>query len=154
MMEKEAKFKLERYFKNASKFLWGLSRKNQKDTYLWLRTKGKKLWGETFDFTDGTYKKVGEQLLENPGIDKVIKDLVFDLVTQKLFTISALNFIRECWFNGTLPNLKDLDRYNIKDPHPFLQVNTQFNYVERWEEFAGLWFEDLEPWLKTEGKSI
>jgi hypothetical protein len=37
-----------------------------------------------------------------------------------------------------------LRSYNILDGSPFIEVNTQFNYVERWGEFAGPWFEEIE----------
>jgi len=33
---------------------------------------------------------------------------------------------------------------NASNAFPFLEVNTQFNYVERWGELAGVWFEEIE----------
>ena len=37
----------------------------------------------------------------------------------------------------------------LKEPaHIFLQINTQWDYVERWTVFGGLWFEEIEPWIR------
>jgi len=152
-MDAKQKAKLERYFENASRFLWGLSRKNQKNTYPWLRNRGKELWGASFDFQDGSYRKVTEQLLRNPGIERLLKDLIAPIVTRELFTERAIDCLRDCWNDGKLPQLSELKNYSIHDAihaYPFLEVNAQFGYVERWGDFAGPWFEEIEPWL---GKS-
>ena len=37
-----------------------------------------------------------------------------------------------------------LRQLNMKDMSPFVDMNTQFNYVEGWGEFAGVWFEEIE----------
>lgn len=135
-MEAKQKDKLERYFKNSSRFLWGLSGRNQTETYSWLRKKG-------YDFNKGTYAKVTEQLIENPGIESILKNLIIPTVKGR-FSPNAIDFLRNCWNAGTLPDISLLKPYNIKESSPFLEVNTQFNYVERWGEFAGLWFEEIE----------
>jgi hypothetical protein len=37
-----------------------------------------------------------------------------------------------------------------KDPASlFVEINRQFDFVERWTVFAGLWFEEIEPLLST-----
>jgi hypothetical protein len=149
-MDEKLKSKLERYLKNASRFLWGLSRGNQKITYPWLLNRGKKLWGAQFEFKYGPYADVISQLLINPGIEKLLKDLVTQTITKELFAEKALDFLRDRWKNGILPSMSDLKGYNIHDPYPFCEINTQFNYVERWGDFAGVWFEEIEPWLKEE----
>jgi len=130
------KAKLERYLKNSSHFLWGLGPGNQKDTYEWLRGKG-------FVFDNGSYANVLSQLLEDTGIEKIINDLIEPRV-KELFSDKAIDFLRTCWLAGSLPNISFLKLYNIKNAQPFLEVNTQFNYVERWGELAGLWFEEIE----------
>lgn len=147
-MDEKQKGKLERYFKNSSRFLWGLSRENQKVTYPWLRNKGKKLWGQHFDFRDGSYHDVTEQLLKNPGMERLLKDLIVPNVKEQ-FSDKALEFLRVSWNVGTLPSLSYLKQYNVEDAYPFLEINKQFNYVERWGEFAGTWFEEIEDFLKT-----
>jgi len=145
--------KLERYFKNASRFLWGLGGgKNQKEVYPWLRTKGKKLWGHGFDFKNGSYHDVQEQLLQNPGIEKLLKGLIVSEVKKK-FSDQALAFLQLSWNAGTLPMTSYLKQYNILNAYPFLEINNQFNYVERWGEFAGVWFEEIEPYLREAGES-
>jgi len=130
------KAKLERYLKNSSRFLWGLGPGNQKDTYEWLRSKG-------FVFDNGSYANVASQLLEDTGIEKIVNDLIQPRV-KELISDKALDFLRICWQAGSLPNISFLKLYNIKNAQPFLEVNTQFNYVERWGELAGLWFEEIE----------
>ena len=46
-----------------------------------------------------------------------------------------------------LPDMSFVTTFNIRDPYPFLEINTQFNYVKKWGEFAGVWFEEIEPVL-------
>lgn len=135
-MDAKQKGKLERYFKNSSKFLWGLGCGNQKETYQWLRGKG-------FVFDNGSYAHVTTQLLDNPGIEKILKTLIIPRV-KELFTEKAIDFLRTCWQAGTVPNMSFLKLYNIRNASPLLEVNPQFNYVERWGELAGLWFEEIE----------
>jgi hypothetical protein len=135
-MDAKRRGKLERYFKNSSRFLWGLGPGNQKETYQWLRGKG-------FVFDSGSYAHVTDQLLEKPGIETMLKDLVVPRV-KELFTDKAIDFLRSCWQAGTTPAMSFLKLYNIKNASPFLEINSQFNYVERWGEFAGLWFEEIE----------
>lgn len=136
-MDAKQKAKLERYFKNSSKFIWGLGRGNQKETYRWLRNKG-------YEFYNGSYDYVTNQLLENPGIEKILIDLVIPRVNE-IFSAQAIEALHQCWNAGMRPNMSFLKTYNIGDVNPFLEVNMQFNYVERWGEFAGLWFEEIEP---------
>lgn len=140
-MDAKQKAKLERYFKNSSRFLWGLGPGNQKKTYMWLHAKG-------YEFDNGPYAHVTIQLLDNPGIEKVLKDLVIPRVYEK-FNAGAIDALRNCWNTGMMPNMSFLRTYKMNDPYPFLEVNRQFNYVERWGEFAGLWFEEIEPLIKA-----
>ena len=135
-MNARQKQKLERYLKNASRFLWGLGPGNQKDNYLWLR-------GEGFEFNGGSYSHVTNQLLERHGVEEIINRLVRPRVEQ-LFSPKAIDFLRDCWCVGTMPNASFLSLYNIGNASPFVEINTQFNYVERWGELAGLWFEEIE----------
>lgn len=135
-MDAKQKGKLERYLRNASRFLWGLIPGNQKEIYAWLREKG-------FEFESGTYTHVTDQLLKKPGIERILKDLIIPRVKER-FTDKALEYLRSCWQAGTTPDISFLKLYNIKNPLPFLEVNTQFNYVERWGEFAGVCFEEIE----------
>ena len=135
-MDAQQASKLGRYFRNSQKFLWGLSGNNQRKTYEWLRRKG-------FGFKGGSYGDVSRQLLEDPGIERLLKCLIIPRVTKK-FSEASLGYLRACWFAGTMPDLSLLRSYNVRDASPFVEVNTQFNYVERWGEFAGPWFEEIE----------
>ena len=136
-MESSQQRKLGRYLKNSQKFLWGLSKRNQKNSYDWLDEKG-------YDFSRGTSADVTSQPLEKPGIEALLRDLIIPRVTEELFSEAGLSYFRACWQAGTTPDLSLLRSYNILDGSPFIEVNTQFNYVERWGEFAGPWFEEIE----------
>jgi hypothetical protein len=81
-MDVKQKAKLEKYFKNASHFLWGLGNKNQKETYHWLKSYGKQHLGPEFDFKEGPYKEVIAQLLQNPGIERLLNYLVVPRVRE------------------------------------------------------------------------
>ncbi len=153
-MEAKLKGKLERYFRNASRFLWGLGGKNQKETYSWLKNYGRKLLGPEFDFKEGPYKEVIEQLLQNPGIERLLKDLVVPRV-KELFSEQALEFLRVSWNAGTLPDIAYIKHYDIntEDAIPFLEINKWYKYVERWGDFAGIWFEEMSDLLKSETNS-
>jgi hypothetical protein len=144
-MDAKQKGKLERYFKNASRFLWGIGNGNQKETYGWLKSYGKQHLGSDFDFKEGPYKDVIAQLLQNPGIERLLKDLVVPRV-RALFSVQALEFLHVSWTAGTLPDISYLKHYNINtvDASPFLEVNKWYKYVERWGDFAGIWFEEID----------
>jgi hypothetical protein len=149
-MDTKQKAKLERYFKNASRFLWGLGNKNQKDTYRWLKAYGKKMLGADFDFKEGPYREVIAQLLQNPGIERLLKDLVVPRINE-LFSDEVLELFQISWNAGALPDISYLKHYDIKDATPFLEVNKWYNYVERWGDFAGVWFEEMDEILKSSG---
>jgi hypothetical protein len=143
-MEAKQKARMERYFKNASRFLWGLGNGNQKETYLWLKSYGKQHLGPEFDFKEGPYKEVIAQLLQDPAIERLLKDLVVPRI-RDLFSEQALEFLRVSWNAGALPDISYLKHYNIniENANPFLEINKWYKYVERWGEFAGIWFEEM-----------
>jgi hypothetical protein len=149
-MNAKQKAKLERYFKNASRFLWGLGNKNQKETYEWLRSYGKQHLGPEFDFKEGPYKDVIAQLIQNPGIERLLKDLIVPRV-KEMYSEQVLEFLSVSWNAGTLPDKSYLEHYNIniKDASPFLETNKWYKYVERWSDFAGIWFEELDDDIKS-----
>ena len=74
-----------------------------------------------------------------------------------------MSALRRNWEQGQTPDknfLKDKKLYRYrrivwkgkkepKEPaHIFVQIDTQKDFVERWTVFAGLWFEEIEPWLR------
>ncbi|MCL0075394.1 hypothetical protein M1O17_00700 [Dehalococcoidia bacterium] len=135
-MDENRKHKLERYLKNSCRFLWGLGPGNQSATYGWLREKG-------FNFNAGSYDHVTNQLLENYGIEQIIKRIVIPTV-KELFPQKGIDFLRESWRAGSRPDASFLRLYGIGKPAPFLEVSPQFHHVERWGELAGIWFEEIE----------
>jgi hypothetical protein len=60
------------------------------------------------------------------------------------FSNEALEYLRGCWDEGRLPDTSFQLRFKIEDSLPFLEVNKQSKDVERWGEFAGVWFEEIE----------
>ena len=129
--------KVGRYLKNSSRFLWGLGRGNQAENYAWLRR-------ESFEFKKRNYGYVTRQILDAYPVDVIASNLIRPQV-NKQFPEKALEYLRTCWEAGTLPDISMLRPYNVQSWLPFLEINSQFNYVERWGEFAGPWFEEIEP---------
>ena len=141
-MDRERLGRLVRYFKNSSGFLWDLPRLNQAQAYAWLREKG-------YEFDKGPYTHVSGQLVQKYGMEEIIRDIIAPRV-HELFSDEAIDFLRNCWKAGMLPDMSFITTFNIHDPYPFLEINTQFNYVKKWGDFAGVWFEEIEPFLENE----
>jgi hypothetical protein len=40
--------------------------------------------------------------------------------------------------------------HKVEDPFPFLEVNLQYAAI-RFGQFAGLWFEEIQPSLRSQG---
>jgi len=151
-MDDKQKGRIERYLLNADRFMWGLGPGNQKETYTWLEDK-------KFRFTKARYGLVIQQLLRNPGLEELLTRLVIPTV-KEMFPDDTLNELRKLWNIGELPDLKkDINRLEVKgkgNPGPdrafhwrsFVEISTQFHYVERWGELAGIWFEEIEPWIR------
>ena len=142
-MDDERKDRMESYLKNATKFLWGLGKKNQKNTYKWLADKGFEL---NNGMPSGSYDFVTLGLLKKHGIEKILKDLVKPRVEEILSEEKIdINFLRDKWREGQRPDLKSLGaEIDIDLVLPFLEINKQFKFVERWGELAGVWFEEIE----------
>ena len=140
-MDTQQKAKLERYLRNSSRFLWGLGVGKQDVTYSWLEGKG-------YRFNRGPYSKVTDQLLKDPGIEKIIIGLVIPRV-KEMYSISILEALHQHWYAGLLPDISFVKTNRVAVPFPFLEINIQYDYVERWGEFAGIWFEEIEPDFKV-----
>jgi len=152
--------RLEAYLRNSNRFLWGVWPGNQKTVYKWLK--------DTMhvDFTPGNYDAVLKQLLENRdiGIEKLITNVVVPTV-KEVFPENTIIHLEDCWkHKGHPPVLENLRELNLNVKvnsveagvdnsliwRPFIEINTlyQHKYVEGWGELAGIWFEEIEPWLK------
>jgi hypothetical protein len=181
-MNQSQREKLERYFRNADKFMWGVIPGNKRTVFAALRAALAGLGedGNHFipDNKKTTYAVVIENLLTGIGIEKILSELVA-VQAKKQFgdRIAALDFLRAHWMSGTLPRWKTLQSLRARKTmkqillgnvvlkseqeinqetadilDAFVEVNTQYEYVHGWSTFAGLWFEDIEPWFscKTE----
>ena len=135
-MDVKQKGKLERYFKNADQFMWGLAGRNQQKAYDFLRTL-------ELEFRRAPYSQVADELVRTHGIETILNRAVVPTV-KKLFSDKTLEYLRTCWRAGRTPDIAVLREYNVHDPSPFVVINWQYNYVERWGMFAGVWFEEIE----------
>ncbi len=144
--------KLERYLRNSSRFIWGLGPGNQGENYEWLDKKGyRNAEGQRYK---GSYSNVTNDLLARHGIESIIRDLIVPAVKERLGDKAdkAIKLLRNCWQEGVTPDMSllKLNKIEAKNAAPFfLEINTQFNYVERWGELAGIWFEEIEPLLDS-----
>ncbi len=160
-MPREQTDKLKRYLINADPFLWGvLEKRNKKE-----RLEEIKKLGFLKNYSQGsnpTYNKVNQDLLVELGIEGILEYIVVPKVHARI-NREVLRSFRRCWDQGQTPNkdyLKENKLYRFrwvvwkeeKEPrepaHIFLQIDTDKDFVERWTVFAGLWFEEIEPWFR------
>lgn len=175
-MDAGQKAKLQRYFRNADRFMWGVIPGDKRVVFETLRTVLTELGKNTalvHEYKKSTYAMVIENLLAGIGIETILTKIVVGQVRQQFADRRAtLEFLRMHWMSGTLPRWqtlqslrvprtikqKLLDAVESKDTHArrqqtsdildaFVEVNTQYNYVHGWTVFAGLWFEEIEPLL-------
>jgi hypothetical protein len=146
-MDERQKRRLEHYLMNADRFMWGLGPGNQRQNYAWLLKEG-------FKFTRTNYGLVIQQLIRYPGIIEILNKLIIPTV-KSIFPEPTINVLREHWLRGERPSLSTLNSLDIKEKgppgpdrafhwRPFIEISTQFHYVERWGELAGIWFEEIE----------
>ena len=150
-MDNVKKAKLERYLKNAKAFLWGVIPENQKKTYDRLDDRGFKIDDNEYEVRPkGSYDFVTAKLLEKHGIEKILKGLIIPEVTKNVPS-DLMNFLRDSWSKGQRPNYVSWKKYKVSEEKsfPFLEINRQFSFVERWGELAGLWFEEIETLIET-----
>jgi hypothetical protein len=166
-MSKDQTEKLKRYLFNANPFLWGVLETNNKKA----RLKEIKALGFLSGYSEGSnplYSKVNQDLLAELGIDGILERIVVPQVLKRIGK-DALHSFRLKWEQGQTPSkeyLKDKKLYKEhgliwvkreekrilapKEPaFIFIEINTQYNYIERWTVFAGLWFEEIEPLLDS-----
>jgi len=154
-MDEAQKGRLERYLRNAYRFLWDLGPGNQRENYAWLERKG-------FRFERKPYSDVTDQLIKHPGIEAIVRELVVPVVKER-FGENTLEVLRYHWRRGILPSASELAKLqvNMSDMsqmyrdeavawRPFVEWNAQYmrgathRYTERWGELAGIWFEEIE----------
>ena len=167
-MTKEKKDKLKRYLLNADPFLWNvLEAKNKKG-----RIRELKAMGFLAGYSEGTnanYIRINQDLLVEAGIEGMLERIVVPRV-RDLFARDIIDYFRRCWEQGQTPTIDYLRQNGLyrrrygsrevresrlhvdeppsgyKDPaFVFFQIQVQYNFVERWTVFAGLWFEEIEP---------
>ncbi|MBM4463882.1 MAG: hypothetical protein FJ012_11270 [Chloroflexi bacterium] len=177
-MDTSQRERLERYFRNASRFMWGVIPGDKRAVFLQLRTLLEELGEESTlvpDDKKATYAMVIENLVTKIGIERILTQIVAGEVRRQFTGRSpALGFLRAHWMSGTLPRWQTLQSLRapqtirqrliqaVGSPQDtpakrqqtsdvldaFVEVNTQYNYVHGWTVFAGLWFEEIEPLLK------
>ncbi len=169
-MARDQAEKLKRYFINADPFLWGVLEGRKKGD----RLREIKALGFLSGYLEGsnlTYSRICQDLLIELGIEGILEHIVVPQVRRR-FDEEALSTLRRHWEQGSTPDIKYLKEKKLyrrisivwreeredkrpippkESAHIFLQINTQADYVERWAVFAGLWFEEIEPWIGKSG---
>ncbi len=169
--------KLDRYFRNAGRFMWGVIPGDKRIVFMTLRAALTELGENTAlvpDHKKATYAMVTENLLGKLGIERILTEIVGKQVRRQFADrTGALDFLRAHWLSGTLPRWQTLQSLRaprtvkqrfVESMHPsedvllgkqtadildaFVEVNTQYKYVHGWTVFAGLWFEEIEPLTK------
>jgi hypothetical protein len=169
-LSKDTQEKLKRYFLNASPFLWGLLKATRKkDRVSELKALG--FLRQSPTGPNQVYDRINQELLIIPGIEGILEQIVAPRVWAS-FPPEILRYFRRCWEQGQTPPISYLKEQRLYRRHPlgnevyegwpirppegyrdpafiFFGINTQYNFIERWTVFAGLWFEEIEPLLGT-----
>ena len=175
-IDTDNKAKLERYLRNADKFLWGVIPGTKPAILNFLQSQLNDL-GYAVALPPGNtpiqYAFITDQLLAALGVERVVTDLVATNVKRQFSNQpSALDLLRAHWQSGGPPKWQTLLTFlRPKTPEQqglitirsksdlasnlemfdildvFLQFNIQNRYVHGWKAFAGVWFEEIEPIL-------
>jgi hypothetical protein len=164
-MPAQLRDKLRRYLMNADPFLWGvLEKRNKKERLQEVRGLG--FLRSYSEGSNPTYSKVNQDLLVELGIEGILERIVLAKLRARI-PKEVLATFRRYWEQGQTPDkgyLKDNRLYRVrhvvwreeKEPrepaHIFLEIDTDKDFVERWTVFAGLWFEEIEPWLEEQAR--
>ena len=173
-IDADNKAKLERYLRNADKFLWGVIPGTKATVLACLQAQLNEL-GYDIALPQGNstvqYAFITDQLVAALGIDRLLADLIATNVRRQFSSQpSALDLLRAHWQSGGPPKWQTLLTFlkpktldhkrpvNIKSKSDlssslemfdildaFLQFNIQNRYVHGWKAFAGIWFEEIEP---------
>jgi hypothetical protein len=173
-MTREQSDKLKRYFINADPFMWGiLEAKNKRGRLQEMQELG--FLASYSKSSNPVYRDINRELLIELGITGILEKIVLPRISS-YFRPEILQYFRNCWEQGQTPGIKFMKDNNLyrnrvwhahevhvekpwygrdnpavagyRDPaFIFIQINTQFDFVERWTVFAGLWFEEIEPLL-------
>ncbi len=177
-MDPEKRGKLERYFRNADRFMWGVIPGDKRTVFTALRTVLEELGEDRALIPDpkkSTYAMVTGNLLGKIGVESILTEIVAKQVRRQLTErAGVIDFLRAHWISGTLPRWQTLQslraprtltRKVLDTVHPkdatvkrqqtsdiidaFVEANPQYQYIHTWTVFAGLWFEEIEPLLKA-----
>ena len=147
--------KLERYLRNANRFLWGLGPGNQRKTYEWMEYRGFNDSGSRFK---SSYADTTEKLVKYYGIERIMRDIIKKRIDDT-FPAPFIEFLRNCWKTGVCPSVDMLKANGFisildnRDLEALLLYNKQFNFIEGWGTLAGVWFEEIEPYLEENSQT-
>ncbi|GEM_PF-709469 len=146
-MDASHKRKLEESLRKSTRFLWSVGKgHNQETNYQWL-------WGQGLVFERGAYASVTEQLLDKPGIEKLVTDIIIPRV-KKMFSEKDLADLRCCWKANRLPDMAFVRGFDWSDLCAFLELDArEYAYNKRnvptgWSDFAKVWFKEIESLRK------
>jgi hypothetical protein len=170
-MQTQEKFK--RIILNSHPFLFGiLEKRNKKGRMIELQE-----MGFLKSYTPGSnpnYSRFYEDLIKEIGIQGIIEKIIIKKLRAR-FTPDVLDYLRRCWYLGQSPAFEDVKKFGLFNKHPFvneanttgigdfrveghrerafvfMEINTQFDFVESWTPFAEFWFEEIEPLIGDTG---
>ena len=166
-MQTQEKFK--RIILNSHPFLFGvLEKRNKKGRMQELQELG--FLKSYSQGSNPNYSRFYEDLIKEIGVQGIIEKIIVKRLGER-FTPEVLDYLRRCWYLGQLPSFDDVKKFGLFKKHPFtsevntagfgdphieghkerafvfMEINTQFDFVETWTPFAEFWFEEIEPLL-------
>lgn len=146
-MDKYQVQKIVRYLRNAT-FFWNIIpgvkedvRKRLDELNLYYNVNSR-----------ATYASLLENLIEMNEVEKIVWAIKKQI--EGLFTEENLEILRRYWHDGRVPDTGYLRRHKLLDRGSiFLEINTQYDYVGGWTIFAGIWFEEIEPYLQENSQT-
>ena len=135
--------KIVRYLRNASPFFWNIIPGVKED----VRIRLAELELDYNVKSKATYYSLLENLIEMNGPEKIVWAIKKQI--EGVFTDENLETLRRYWHDGRVPDTGYLRRHKLLDRGSiFLEINTQYDYVGGWATFAGIWFEEIKPYLQ------
>ncbi len=161
--------KLKRYMRNAHPFLWGVLEATNKDKTMKELREMLPHIPDLFNTKYPTYDKMLNDLFVKLNTEGIITQIIVKKLRTRVGDSAVLNELERFWGNGRVPDLKYLkdkrlyweakseiqNNYRIGNQPADIFFSLQHNYrgdkhyifVTEWTVFAGLYFEEILPYL-------
>jgi hypothetical protein len=145
-LENKQQEKIIRYLRASNTFFWNIFPGVKADVRKTMSELGLK-----YDVSEkATYAHLFEDVILNNEPEKII-NVIFEQISR-LFTTADLELLHKFWLDGIMPDIGYLKRFKLLERADiFLNINISNDYVAGWTVFAGLWFEEIEPWINKGG---